>query len=271
METWDVAGPLSRAMSDGLGNPVRSVLGIHANVETTPQRAKPTEWYALWERADSIRSARHEGHSHLRDLMQIYDDLLSIDDQQSTVWLHRAVTLFTMVGAIGWVATPLDNVDRAIELEPTAAAYDIKATILVQIGRYEQALAAYDMAIRLDPTDVEAAVGRGAMLGMLGLWTAALSATEQVLQEHPEIKEAWVNRGMMLIELGRFDEALVALERGLELDPTDEQALANRGIALKRLGRYEEALDCFTWAHDQGLDGMQRYIDETRALMRKRR
>jgi tetratricopeptide (TPR) repeat protein len=66
------------------------------------------------------------------------------------------------------------------------------------MGRYEEAVSAYDRAITIDP-------GNG---------------------------EAWRNRGLSLSLLNRSDEAFVSYSRALELDPHDIEAL--QFIALTR-------------------------------------
>ena len=81
--------------------------------------------------------------------------------------------------------------------------------------RHEEALVAFEVAIRLDPEDAE----------------------------------AHNNKGNALFELGRHDEALAAYEEAIRLDPDDADFYDNKGNALSELERHEEALA----AHNEAL------------------
>ncbi len=55
--------------------------------------------------------------------------------------------------------------EQAIRLDPTyALAWRMKATPLRALKRYEEALAAYEQVISLDATDVQAYTGKGDIL-----------------------------------------------------------------------------------------------------------
>src|SRR6266487_2704019 len=80
--------------------------------------------------------------------------------------------------------------------------------------RYEEALAAYEQAISLDPND------------------------------------AWTQRqkSQVLIKLERYEEALPALDQAIHLDPNDALAFREKGYALSELKRYKEALEALDQA-----------------------
>jgi serine/threonine protein kinase len=93
-----------------------------------------------------------------------------------------------------------------------------EASILYNRKHYQEALAAYDEAIRLDPTD-------------------AL---------------AYRNKGAALSELKHYQEALAAYDEAIRLDPTDALAYRDKGFTLEALRRDKEAAQAFEQARRLG-------------------
>src|ERR1700676_1663663 len=110
---------------------------------------------------------------------------------------------------------------------------------LSDLKRYEEALAAYEQAIRLDPNDATAYYFKSAALIKLKRYEEALIAVEQAIRLDPQDTYAYTNKGAALIELKRYEEALIALEQAIRLDPNNSFAYIDKGAALDQLGRYE--------------------------------
>ena len=136
--------------------------------------------------------------------------------------------------------------DQAIYLDPTDAdAYAGKGNALDELKLHEEALAAFDQAIYLDPTDAAPYYSKGIVLGKLGRHEEALAALEQAIRLDPTDAVASYSRGSALGELKRHEEALAAFDQAIRLDPTDAIAYYNKGLALANLERHEEALAAF--------------------------
>ncbi len=83
---------------------------------------------------------------------------------------------------------------------------------------------------------------RAASLVSLGKPEEALAACEQALRLDPSDASAWANKGNALRKLQRYAEALDAYEQALRLDPTNsEYVLICKAAALRALGRVAEA------------------------------
>jgi tetratricopeptide (TPR) repeat protein len=114
---------------------------------------------------------------------------------------------------------------------------------------YDTLVALTDRAPDL-PSEVMAGVHStlGAALGGLGRYSEALEAFERAVELDPEDAFAHLQRGEALMELNRDGEALEAFERAVELDPEDAASHARRGASLSQLDRPEEALEAFEQA-----------------------
>ena len=117
--------------------------------------------------------------------------------------------------------------------------------ILKVLGRYDEALRCYDVALALKPDYAETHRSRGQVLKSLGRIEAALAAYDAALAVRPDYPEAHLSRANLLAELGRSDAALEAYERTLALDPLCVEAYNNRGVLFNGQGRYREAIFSF--------------------------
>lgn len=140
-----------------------------------------------------------------------------------------------------------------------------KARISFQMGRFEEALAAYGEAVDawnkmagmffekgkegsgkefLEKAQ-EARSFYGMSLFKLGRYEEALEIVDAALEVKPESPTEWSNRGFVLSALGRNEEALEAFEKALSLDPESPKILTSKGIVYFRMGLIKKALETF--------------------------
>ena len=124
--------------------------------------------------------------------------------------------------------------------------------VLYNLKRYEEALVAYEQAIRLDPNYVLAYDNKGDALYRLKRYEEALVACEQAIRLDPNYVLAYNNKGNALNSLKRYEEALVAYEQAIRLDPNNAVAYDNKGNTLQRIKRNKEAQTAFSQAKRLG-------------------
>jgi tetratricopeptide (TPR) repeat protein/tRNA A-37 threonylcarbamoyl transferase component Bud32 len=133
--------------------------------------------------------------------------------------------------------------EQAIRLNPNDAAYhNRKGTALLALKRHQEALAAYEEAIRLNPTNDDYHDNRGIALSYLQRYQEALAAYEQAIRLNPNYALAYRHKGDVLDDLKRYREALAAYEQAIRLNPNDAQIYYYKGITLLNLKRNQEAL-----------------------------
>jgi len=108
---------------------------------------------------------------------------------------------------------------------------------------FDAALAAFDQAALLDPSNIQAAQAGIAVLCDANRPTEALSRCQELLSGHPGDAQLHFNTGAVCEVLDDGDGALQHYDRALALDPNFVRALQNRGIVLTRLGRIQEAVE----------------------------
>jgi len=112
-------------------------------------------------------------------------------------------------------------------------------------GKYDEALAAFNWALELEPDDPVTLNNRGVTYRQMEKYDEALTDYNRSLELRPDDPDALNNRGNTYAELKRYDEALADYNRSLELRPDHSGTLNNRGATYAKLKRYDEALTDF--------------------------
>ncbi len=139
---------------------------------------------------------------------------------------------------------------RATEVEPhTAPFHHARASALRALGRDAEALPAWARAAELAPGDPDFAADHGAALASAGRTAEAVQVLEATLARMPGHLVAGANLARLLAGQGRHERALAIIEGILgRLAPghPGEAELRNlAGLALRALGRAGEAREAF--------------------------
>ena len=136
--------------------------------------------------------------------------------------------------------------DAAIALNPAfAEAHNSRGIALASLGRYQEALIGFDHALRLNPNYAECHNNRGIVLQELSRLDAALTSFTRAIALKPDDARAHNNRGTVLSDLRRSSEALASYEKAVVIEPAYAEAFYNRGMALHDVARFDEALASF--------------------------
>ncbi len=161
--------------------------------------------------------------------------------------------------------------------ENTPASWIEKGLQLYKNESYNEAAAAFDSAIELEPENLDAWLYKSVAMTTLGMkisgggmnlgaedreasrmaaFGEAMVANDRAVEIAPENATVWTykagnldNFGFFTNNLSLLNESLQAFERALELDPTNAGAWHGKGVAMVHLiqkqgdtSRYEEAL-----------------------------
>ncbi|MCC6566590.1 MAG: tetratricopeptide repeat protein [Chloroflexi bacterium] len=143
----------------------------------------------------------------------------------------------------------LQAFDQAIAKQPGLSyAWARKGRTLRLLERYEDALACYDRALEIQPSYAWALSGKGVILERMGRFEEALACFQQASEMHPQ--DVWYvhNMGSAYLNLGQLADAEAALRRAVEIDPAHSSSWARLGQVLRQLDRPEEALGAFEQA-----------------------
>ena len=117
----------------------------------------------------------------------------------------------------------------------TAPLLMSKAFFLSHEKRAEEALEAYREASRLAPEDRLAAAGVASSLTMLGRYDEALAAFEMLLKQNSEEAELYGCAAEAALLSGDFARTVALCERAVAINPYDQIALSTMSIALRMM------------------------------------
>ena len=118
-------------------------------------------------------------------------------------------------------------------------------------GKVERALALFELAIRADPSLLQAHYNLSLALLRAGRGEQAMRNLEELAARDPDNLMIVSLQGYAAYRLGRFDEALARYEGVLTRAPGDREALYNKGLVLEKLGRTAEAGQAFASVADR--------------------
>jgi tetratricopeptide (TPR) repeat protein len=127
---------------------------------------------------------------------------------------------------------------------PDASSWIAKALAL-EGSDPRGAMSAYSEAINLDPQNIAAQLGLGALLHEARQFDEALAVYDEALFEAPNDAELHYNRAIVLEDLGRVDDALRAYEDSIRIDPDFADAHWNVARLYEGKGVVQQALRHF--------------------------
>ena len=136
---------------------------------------------------------------------------------------------------------------KAREMRPTAIEPIIgQAGAMVELGAYEEAVAAYQDALKISPSHPDALRGLGSVFIALDQPELALAQYDSALRNAPDDPRNLNGRGVALDLLGRHEEARTAYRTASDKAPQFVPARNNLGLSLIIGGFYDEAITILT-------------------------
>lgn len=141
-------------------------------------------------------------------------------------------------------------IDLALESNPqNGIAHSNRGNILVELGRFEDALLAYKTAVALQPDYAEAYSNQGNTLQALGRYEEAFSCYDQAVKLDENCAQAFYGVALIFLLRKNYDYALGCCNQAIKINPQYEVALILKGKILyevkdylNSLAAYDEAL-----------------------------
>jgi tetratricopeptide (TPR) repeat protein len=171
-------------------------------------------------------------------------------------WISRAIrqepkptyltSLGTTLSNMGRYDEALKAFDKAVQIKPEDAdLWRNLGNVLVDVKRPAEAILAFQHAFKLNPRHWDAAFKAGHLLYQSQRYQEALDCFVLCDKLQPKHALTLQMRALMLQNLKRFEEALACDMQSLALDPDNAETCNNTGNVLQMLGRNEEALVWF--------------------------
>jgi tetratricopeptide (TPR) repeat protein len=224
------------------------------------------------EKAKDVEALLQVASSHRRrgDLLgsvQAIDSVLRIEPQHAYAHFHRGYSL----ARLGKLEEALKANKRALDIKPSAEAYNNRGYILSLLGNFSDALNALNSALDLRSDFDDAHTNRAIVLARLGRFSEAMEEFKDALGIHPENYYAYLNLGITLSRQDSFKASLEAFEQALRVRPDYPEAYLNRGITFARMHKLEDALKAHDHAIELRHDYAQAYMQRGQTLANLKR
>lgn len=137
----------------------------------------------------------------------------------------------------------LEQYDRAIEINGRDfSAYNNKAYILNKLRNYKEALHCANTAIELEPNAAHSYKNKAAALLGLELYEDCLETCEEALNRYAYFTEVYIIKMQAFIDINLMDEALEVFNRAISFGLKDSKLYYEKARALMYLKKYDEAI-----------------------------
>ena len=120
----------------------------------------------------------------------------------------------------------------------------------MELGQTQDAIAAYEKAIALQPNSPDPLSNLGNLRRDTGQWDLAMGCYQRALSVKPDHAITHNNIGNAFCERGQWPAAIESYERAIAINPTYADAINNLGTALEELGQRDRAMHCYETAND---------------------
>ncbi len=165
----------------------------------------------------------------------------------------------------------MEHLDKALKIKITSRGLKLKAKILGEMGKYDEAIEILKKVLVEDVRDDEAWFILAKILENMGRDEEAEEAYAQCVRFNPRNLNCWLNRGNVLFSQEKLDEALLCYDNALKINQNLPDAWNNRGIVLKHKGKYDEAMRSYNAALKYDPDFAKSYLNKAILFYEMRR
>lgn len=231
---------------------------------------------------DSI-AALNEANRIRSEAMELYNQGISLFDEKKNkqaeqklssalgmlpdfpeAWYNRAVVRAALLNPEG----ALEDLDSALQYgHGKTEVDDTRSTILMEAGRYNDAISTLNDLISSSPDNKEFYHRRGTAHFMMNDPEAAAADFQKATSIDPAYAAAWNDLASAYRRMDQAERAVGFLEQGLKAEPGIAYILNNLGSTLRSLDRKEEALQKYKAAIQSDPDYDLAYVNQASLLI----
>jgi tetratricopeptide (TPR) repeat protein len=155
----------------------------------------------------------------------------------------------------------------AVQAEETAEDYVKLGIQAMDAEKYDQAIAYFTQALRINPKLITVYLLRGSVYNNTKRHDEAIADFNQVLQLNPDITVAattYLSRGLAYGQKGQFERALADFNQVLRLNPRHGEAYSSRAITHYWLRNYDRAWADVKQAESLGVKSTPEFLRDLR-------
>ncbi|MBZ5568175.1 MAG: winged helix-turn-helix domain-containing protein [Acidobacteriia bacterium] len=165
----------------------------------------------------------------------------TLAEPQTLVAFHPEKCNYIGAYSYNWAETE-KQMALARELDPNSPLIRVRhATVLLVLGRIDEAVAELERALEFDPLSPEVRFWLGELFFFGRKYERGLEQARQLVELEPEHQVAYMVLGQVYLGMQRFEESVAALRHAVEISGEFPLMLGWLGLALGLGGYTEEA------------------------------
>ena len=185
------------------------------------------------------RGRAHSGMGEHDSAIKLYRNALRINPRDAYAHGLMGVSYSRM----GDDLRALECYDKAIEIERNHMGYYNKGLTLGEMGRYDEAIENYRMALGINPHHLESRINLASTLSESGKPEEAIPHFLGALDVDPNRFIALYSLAVTFSRVGRYQEALGCVDKAVEMHPSKADAKYLRAKILAAVGRTVDVLE----------------------------
>jgi len=159
-----------------------------------------------------------------------------------------------------------------IKLQPSNwGAYNNRGVSYNNIYKYNEAIADFNMALKLNKNYHVALANRANSYAQMNRLDEAMVDVESSLRMHPNFEWAYAVKGNILTRLGKKAEALEALNTAIDINPSSAESYLNRGYLYEDSKQFELSEKDYQKALDLGIKNKATLYNNLAVLYRRKK
>ncbi len=216
------------------------IIAVIAYFYLTPKGNDSDEWM---KKAGAFISQKQ-----FQEAINAYSLAIEKNPKNATAYLGRG----TAYGELGKHDDALKDMNRAIEISPSAEAYVNRGIALAKTGNNEGAIKDFNKAIESNPSLAYAYSARGLSHFIMGNIDNSINDYKKAVELNPNDKLVYSMLGASYLKNKNIAESVKNLEKALEITPNDSLIMYNLACAYSVDGKVEKACEYLKASVDNG-------------------
>lgn len=191
---------------------------------------------------DVYRGKAYSGMDEDDKAIRLYRNALRINPRNVNAYGLMGLSYFSL----GDDLRALECYDKTIEIQKHHMGYYNKGLILSAMGKRDEAIDNYRMALDINPHHLESRINLASALSNSGKPEEAIPHFLGALDADPNHSVALYDLAVTLARVDRPQEALGYIDRMVEMHPSDADAKYLRAMILAGVGRVGDVLEMLT-------------------------
>jgi tetratricopeptide (TPR) repeat protein len=223
---------------------VYTILTFFCTVNAWSQPFDEKGGYSLEAENFYLQATALHDSGDLETAAEYYMETTNANPAHAKAWYNLALVQYDLDN----FAKSEHALEKLMEIDSTdKAAFELYGLTQYQQGRFDRAVTAYTIALEAGTSEV-ILTNRALAYAKTGRPKEALRDFDEALRLNPGDFNACLGKGIALMELGQHQLAISWFDQALSLRADDALAFSNRAVAYFQTGEKDRAMEDFTRA-----------------------